>query len=52
MDTFEIISKIYEMRDESIAQGITSRDAMVFAEQNVAENYHISYNSLRKLIGN
>jgi hypothetical protein len=52
MDTFEIISKIYEMRDESIAQGITSRDAMVFAEQNVAEEYHISYNSLRKLVGN
>ncbi|KAF5421394.1 MAG: hypothetical protein C5S45_03720 [Candidatus Methanocomedens sp.] len=52
MDTFEIISKIYEMRDESIAEGITSQDAMVFAEQSVAENYHISYNSLKKLIGN
>lgn len=52
MDTLEIISKIYEIRDESIAQGITSGDAMIFAERNVAENYHISHNSLRKLIRN
>ncbi len=52
MDTFEIISKIYEMRDESIAQGTTSQDAMAFAERNVAENYHISHNTFRKLIRN
>jgi hypothetical protein len=52
MDTLEIISMIYEMRDESIAQGIASRDALELAERNIADNYHISHKCLSKLVRN
>lgn len=52
MDTFEILSEIYEMKDRSMARGITSRDAIAFAEQKVSEKYHISFNSVKKLAEN
>jgi hypothetical protein len=49
MDTFEILTEIYEIRDYSIAKGMTFQDALIFAEHKISKKYHIPYTNISKL---
>jgi hypothetical protein len=49
MDTFEILTEIYEIRDNSIAKGMAFQDALKFAEHKISKKYHIPYLNIRKL---
>jgi len=52
MDTFEILTEIYEIRDNSIAKGMAFQDALKFAEHKISKKYHIPYMNIRKLSWN
>lgn len=49
MDTFEIISEIYETKDRAIDEGKTFKVALEFAQHEISEKYHISYKNVRKM---
>ncbi|MDF1558081.1 MAG: hypothetical protein P1P80_07880 [ANME-2 cluster archaeon] len=52
MDTFEIITEIYETRDWAIAKGMTLQNAFNFAEHEISEKYHLSDLIMKKLSRN
>jgi len=49
MDTFEIISEIYETKDRAIDEGMTFKVALKFAQHEISEKYHISNKNVKKL---
>ncbi|CAG0959209.1 MAG: hypothetical protein MPEBLZ_03444 [Candidatus Methanoperedens nitroreducens] len=49
MDTFNILTYICKKRDEFVAKGLNSQEALIKAERAVAEEYHICFASINKL---
>lgn len=50
MDTFDILTYICKKRDEFVAKGLDVRGALTKAEHGIAEEYHISFESITKLL--
>jgi hypothetical protein len=50
MDTFSILTYICKKRDEFIAKGLNTQEALTKAERAVAEEYHIAIASINKLV--
>jgi len=50
LDTVDILTYICKKRDEFVAKGLDVRGALTKAEHVIAEEYHISIESINKLV--
>ena len=50
MDTVDILSYICKKRDEFVAKGLDVKGALTKAKHVIAEEYHISFESINKLV--
>lgn len=50
MDTVDILTYISKKRDEFVVKGMDVRGALTKAEHVIAEEYHISIESINKLV--
>ncbi|VVB90853.1 Uncharacterised protein [uncultured archaeon] len=50
MNTLDILIRICEKREELTAKGLNGQDALTKAMQMIAEEYHICFTSITKLI--
>jgi hypothetical protein len=50
MNTLDILIYISEKREEFVARGLDSQDALRKAKHAVAEEYHICFTSMAKLV--
>ena len=50
MDTVDKLTYICKKRDEFVARGLDVRSALTKAEHAIAEEYHISFESINKLV--
>ncbi len=50
MNPLDILIYIYEKREEFVAKGLNTQDALAKAMHVVAEEYHICFVSIAKLV--
>lgn len=50
MDTVDILTYICKKRDEFVAKGLDVRGALTKAKHVIAEEYHINFESINKLV--
>ncbi len=50
MDIFEVLTAISKRKKEFMHSGVNENEAMIKAELDVSEDYHISLFDIRKLV--
>ncbi len=51
MDIFDVLADVLKRKKIFICSGISEPEALVKAEQDVSEEYHISLPDVKKLVG-
>jgi hypothetical protein len=51
MDIFDVLANILKRKKIFMCSGISELEALVKAEQDVSEEYHISLSDIKKLVG-